>query len=285
MSGLTAALYEGNPQDGAGATSESVERHRTQARRTALALVTLATSLVLLPVAGVDAPPSVKIATIEAGESNALTAPHDVKPATIQVVDAHGKQVGNVVGATALIGPGARATVALRVEDREVLLDVVAGNSVQTQGGTVLPFHGDGGENLLFEGADCSGQPLIPKGGTALATPNPAVVAPPGMTLYVPTDPAAIPSLITIRSFINVLGLCGTGNNPPSQGLVVPATPLIDLLTVYTPPFRIVFADTVAGGGPGITATIHLPGCTLTIQGGIIVDATSTIPFTGGTCP
>ena len=280
MSGLTVALYGGksNPQDSTGATSDSVERQRTQARRNALALVTLATSLVLLPVAGVADPPS-------------------VKPATIKVVDAHGKQVGNVVGVYLLT-----TTVALRVNDQDLLLSVTAADSypgIPAELGTLLPIQpwyiavdgsGFGGNALNFESDDCTGAPLMDDfTGRANGDWRPLlqniVVALPGMTVYV-ADQSAGPRQVVVRSFIQggtASAVCGKTLADLSE---VPAIPLIDLLTVYTPPFRIVFADTVAaGGGSGITSTIHLPGCTLTIQGGIIVDATSTIPpFTGGTC-
>jgi len=50
-------------------------------------------------------------------------------------------------------------------------------------------------------------------------------------------------------------------------------------------PFNTVKAeDYEAQGRRGITQTIHLPGCTLTIVGGIIVAATPTTPFTPA-CP
>jgi hypothetical protein len=234
----------------------------------------------------------VKIATIEAKDGNALAAPDGVKPADIEVVDAHGKQVGNVVGV--FLG---FPTVALRVKDQGLLLNVVATDSYPSfQGPTILPIQpwyttvsiGVGPANFLsFESDDCSGAPLMVD-FTGPANENRllqnTVVALPGMTVYV-ADQSTGPRQVEVRSFLSggeASAICQTF---PASRSVVPAIPLIDLLTVFTPPFRIVFADTVAGGGPGITAVIHLPGCTLTIQGGIIVDATSTIPFSSGTCP
>jgi hypothetical protein len=240
----------------------------------------------------VDAPPGVKIATIEAGAGNALAAPPEVKPATIQVVDAHGKQVGNVVGI--FFG---YTTVALRVkpvprwflptlEEQDVLLNVLGADSIQGWNtiGAGVGQTWFGANGFVFESDDCSGTPFlsVPDG---LLLPN-TVVSTPGMTVYVP-DQSAPARQVVVRSSISVeFGAPGNCSKVTINVSASPAIPLIDLLTVYTPPFRIVFADTsAAGGGTGITATIHLPGCTLTIQGGIIVDATSTIPFSSGTCP
>lgn len=107
-------------------------------------------------------------------------------------------------------------------------LDIFFGNAVGT----------------FFESTDCSGpmwispRKLTPP-GTPAALPHVAVLYP-GWTMYI-GNRAAEPEMRMIRS---ALGFTvppdgGCYPVPPSLFSVIPAEPLIDLLTIFTPPFSV----------------------------------------------
>jgi hypothetical protein len=166
---------------------------------------------------------------------------------TIAVVDANGRQVGTVVGARI-----ADATIALSVNGRHALLDVVSANSTVYPGlGALLPFQGaEAGLLLTFESRDCSGAPFLYQPPNRLF--DWAAVAPPGMTLYLPETEGMAPRTILPGSFLETLG-CQTSlatitgfddpPDPPTTAYYVPAAAIVDLLTLFTPPFRLVFRD------------------------------------------
>lgn len=149
----------------------------------------------------------------------------------IAVVDANGNQVGEVVGATTNT-----ATVALKVGGRGVILVVRGATTQSSLEGDLLPFQGTG--TLRFESTDCSGPPLMFV--DPIRTVDPGIVAAPGMTLYMPEVPTILGSRI-LGSGRGQGGRCVALSPPILADNMVPAVPIIDLLTVFTPPFRIVF--------------------------------------------
>ena len=153
---------------------------------------------------------------------------------TIAVVDTHGTQVGTVVGARS-----DRVTIALGVNGRHALLEVVSAMSLLYPGvGAALPIQGDG--FLIFDGGDCSGATFLRQPPNRLF--DRAVVGPPGLTLYLPETPGAVPRTIPIGSFVDYFQTCQTSD--PATGFdLVPAVAIVDLLTLFTPPFRLVFRD------------------------------------------
>ena len=165
---------------------------------------------------------------------------------TIAVVDANGKQVGTVVGARI-----ADFTIALSVNGRDALLDVVLSDLLVIPGlGTLLPIQGVD-RLLMFESRDCSGAPFLYQPPDRLF--DWAAVAPPGMTLYLPETEGMAPRTITPGSFVPALGGCLTSltpitgvddpSEPPTTAYFVPAAAIVDLLTLFTPPFRLVFRE------------------------------------------
>jgi hypothetical protein len=87
---------------------------------------------------------------------------------TIAVVDANGKQVGTVVEARVR-----EVTIALSVNGRRVLLDVISSSSTEyTPGVPLPPFRAP--SFLAFESRDCSGRPFISENRTGFSTGEPS---------------------------------------------------------------------------------------------------------------
>jgi hypothetical protein len=152
------------------------------------------------------------------------------------VVDANGKQVGTVVGSRAT-----QVTIALSVNGRHVLLAVNWAVDTPVFPGTTLlvpPIHG--ADLLRFESRDCSGQPFLLSSANELLDLGP--VAPPGMTLYLPV-PGAAPRQIAWSSYRHDTGGCRTQEQPILSDGEVPAVAIVDLLTLFTPPFRVLIVD------------------------------------------
>jgi hypothetical protein len=152
------------------------------------------------------------------------------------VVDANGKQVGTVVGSRVN-----RVTIALRVNGRHVLLNVDSAVDTPVFPGTTLlvpPIRGFGG--VSFESRDCSGPPFLFQSGNGLL--DSGFVAPPGLTLYLPTVPGAAPTPIALSSYWGTGG-CRTQEPPVLSNAYVPAVAVVDLLTLFTPPFRLLFVE------------------------------------------
>ena len=179
------------------------------------ALIVLAGLLVLLPL---DAP---------ARDRGGVTKPHS--PKGIAVVDANGKRVGTVVEARLR-----EVTIALIVNDRRVLLDVISPVSTEYY----PPFRG--ATFVAFESRDCSGPPFLFENSDRLL--DAGAVAFPGMTLYLPAVPGAAPVTIASASSAGVAG-CQTIEHPFSDRAWVPAVAVVDLLTLFTPPFRVIFVE------------------------------------------
>ena len=142
------------------------------------------------------------------------------------VVDSKGNTVGTALGGASIFEP-------INEVRPRVLLDI-NGRLVPVQLSRNRFY---AGVNLLFDSQGCTGNawyppddhrdgpPLIPR----------AVIGPPGQTLYAEKPEAASQTVTTRSRFIN-------GNqcvNFQFSLQVVPMEPLVDLLTVFTPPFSL----------------------------------------------
>ncbi|HMH52974.1 MAG TPA: hypothetical protein VK548_22240 [Candidatus Acidoferrum sp.] len=158
-------------------------------------------------------------------------------PDKLVVVDVNGKQVGTVVGSRVN-----RVTIALSVNGRQALLEVASAVDTPVFPGAVLflvpPIRGAGG--VSFESRDCSGPPFLFQFGYRLL--DVGFIAPPGMTLYLPTVPGAGAKRIAWSSSWEYGG-CRTQDPPVSSDAYVPAVAIVDLLTLFTPPFRLLIVD------------------------------------------
>ncbi len=179
------------------------------------ALIVLAGLLVLLPL------------EVLARDREGVRVPH--APRRVVVVDANGRQVGTVVEARVR-----DVTIALSVNGRRVLLDAIS--SVSTQ--YYPPFRG--ATFVAFESRDCSGPPFLFENSDRLL--DAGAVASPGMTLYLPAVPEAAPVTIVSGSSAGVAG-CQAVEHPLLERSWVPAVAVVDLLTLFTPPFRVVFVE------------------------------------------
>lgn len=139
----------------------------------------------------------------------------------VVVVDSKGK----VVGATFVSGRAIpRPTVLLQLEQHLVAVEVARDRFYPA--------------NLLFESPDCLGTPWLFGGHPTYEPPgllSASVVAPPGQTLYVQT-PGAQLELRTIQSSLQPDDVCAKND---FTTYMLPAQPLIDLDTVFTPPFSL----------------------------------------------
>ena len=104
-----------------------------------------------------------------------------------------------------------------------------------------LPLARDGSAGLLslaifFESPDttCSGTPLVFPFDTGNQILPLARIGPPGRTVYIP-DPLSTPTLINVGSAL-IGGSCSTLS---ISFTLVPAKALIDLATMFTPPFSV----------------------------------------------
>ena len=137
------------------------------------------------------------------------------------VVDSVGNGVGHVVG---LMFDGSQ----------RVLPNVILQQQGLMVGLMVTPngFEGSGG-SLAFSLAGYKGQAFLSSDFTTLILPG--TIEGPGNTVYVP-DPSATPGPVTAQSLLQ-LGTCFSFQfDLPSA---VPALPLVNLDTLYTPPFSL----------------------------------------------
>ena len=184
------------------------------------ALIVLAGLLVLLPLEAL------------ARDRGNVTVPDS--PKGIAVVDANGKHVGTVVEARPR-----DVTIALSVNGRRVLLDVVSSVSTEYYPGALFPpFRG--AALLAFESRDCSGPPFLYEHPDRLL--DWGAVAPPGLTLYLPAVPGVAQVTIAAGSYAGGAG-CHVAEHPYLDGSYVPAVAVVDLLTLFTPPFRLLFVE------------------------------------------
>lgn len=149
------------------------------------------------------------------------------------IVDSRGKVLGATVGGASVhkipqlaSNDRARPTVLLQVGQQLVAVEVARDRFYPS--------------SVFFEAANCLGSPWIWLGVDPLYDPPgllPAsAVAPPGQTLYVQT-PGSHLEVRTRRSFLRPDGTCGEAE--PFLDTAVAAQPLVDLDTVFTPPFSL----------------------------------------------
>lgn len=152
-------------------------------------------------------------------------------PAFLVVYDAKGKLVGNVFSVAAPTDPLQSVVTALKVGKRaffalQVFRDHFAGNV----------------RALFFESPDCSGSPFVITADQANALTPVVAVSRPGSTVYL-ADPRGIPHTITVGSELAADGTCTIPTDPDgapvTQSQAIPAIPVIDLNTVFTPPFSV----------------------------------------------
>jgi hypothetical protein len=149
----------------------------------------------------------------------------------LAVYDANGNRVGRVIGITELQN---RAFVVFHIGMHKFLLWV---NEIQLSG----EFETSTQNSIFFETPDCTGPPFA-IAVSSFRLPR-VVVASPGNTLYV-TDSVTPPQPMTFRSFLpgaagDAPGPCGQEAGPIVINSAVPAIPLLDLNTVFTPPFSV----------------------------------------------
>jgi len=148
----------------------------------------------------------------------------------LALVDSSGRKVGPA--SDALYGI---ATVALAVDDRIVPLQVVPSGRVA----------GGGLPSLLFESVDCSGTSFV----ISDSCPGNCFVPPfgafnmPEPTIYVPNAQVG-PQVVMVKSYRNqsfsVSSCESVGGSGSFAQTVVPAIKLVDLSTVFTPPFTLI---------------------------------------------
>ena len=149
----------------------------------------------------------------------------------IDVVDSRGKALGTSLGAVGIrvtevgFGPtDLRPTVLLQVDQNLAPVNVAKDRLY--------------GGNLYFASPDCTGSawfPAVPFGHAPTPLLPQTAIGPPGQSLFIET-PNTQPQTISVRSMM------GAGIECSSTTLTLSAVPaqlLVDLLTVFTPPFSL----------------------------------------------
>ena len=144
--------------------------------------------------------------------------PHVRSANELTVFDADGVKVGRVFGDPEF------PTVVLEVDGRWFALQV---RRSQAQSSF----------SLLFETADCASTPayMDPQGDRLVQMP---ALGLPGTTVYLPDLTAPIQT-VTVRSFRDFGEECRNFSPTPLTLPLVPAVAIIDLDTVFTPPFSV----------------------------------------------
>lgn len=163
------------------------------------------------------------------------------------VMDSAGKTVGRATGAISVSNIESSASTDLKM--RVVLLLAVDDILIP-----VLVGHDRfyGGRVLWYESENCMGVPYFPVDTPLLETDAPSMlpqtaIAAPGQTAYI-TVPGTAHRNITGKS-VREFGLQCT-NRTVANITAIPTQPLIDLLTVFTPPFTLK-AEGNNGNGSG----------------------------------
>ena len=153
-------------------------------------------------------------------------------------MDANGRQLGTVVGATPVV------FVALIVNGNDIVVSVPLSSFFESNGIKFVPIHGSA--DLIFETPDCTGAPFLPSYDWLLT--KPVAVVQPGMVVYVPKDSSA-PTTMTRRSMLDGFGRCYRIEEVfVSEVSAWSAVAIADLATVFTPPFRLVGVPASARG-------------------------------------
>lgn len=158
--------------------------------------------------------------------------PHVSSVRELSVVDSKGKTVGITQGGIFIHNVEAFAPT---IEMRTIIILDVDGRLIQV---AVNRDQFYGGQVIWFESTNCQGAPWLPAGGFNLEGPSllPEVaVAPPGQTIYV-AKPGAASQSITINSILDPGTRC---RNYTAQVQAFPTEALVDLLSVFTPPFTL----------------------------------------------
>jgi hypothetical protein len=141
----------------------------------------------------------------------------------MMVVDSLGTQIGNVFGLTFDGSQHVLANVVLQKDGRMVAL-------------IVYPDHFEGtGPSLSFQSTDCTGTALFDGAFNTMILPG--TIEGPGNTVYVP-DTSTPPQSLTANSLLQ-LGTCYSAPGGFGLLLAIPAVPLVNLDTLYTPPFSL----------------------------------------------
>ncbi len=104
---------------------------------------------------------------------------------------------------------------------------------------TVFSERLTGVTNLLFTTNDCSGQAFVEHNlavGIFVELPA-AATGLPGNTIYIP-DPNSTPTMVTYNSHRDDQN-SQCINDGPTEDTLVPAIPVIDLETIFTPPYHL----------------------------------------------
>ena len=154
----------------------------------------------------------------------------------LKVEDSTGKTIGRTLGAINVYNIESSASTDLNM--RTVVLLQVDQTLVPAMVGRDRFY---GGRGLWYESEHCMGVPFFSVDTTfsetdALSLLPQTAVAPPGQTIYV-AIPGAARQTITGRSNLE-FGLRCT-NRTVADIPVIPTQPLVDLLTVFTPPFSL----------------------------------------------
>ena len=152
------------------------------------------------------------------------------------VEDVSGKTIGRVLGAISVSNIESAASLNLKM--RTIVLLQVDATLVPVMVGRDR-FYGGGG--LVYELEDCLGTPFFSPGVPLPETDAPSLlpqtaIGPPGQTIYMAV-PGAAPRAISKGSVLEFGLRCTneTGTIPNA----IPTQPLVDLLTVFTPPFSL----------------------------------------------
>lgn len=165
----------------------------------------------------------------------------------LAVFDTNGKRLGNAVGIT----DKNRLVLSFKVDDH--LFTAVLF--------TKDHFVGTGfGEATYFDSPDCTGNPFIHKERDNVL---PSIqVNIPGNTIYM-EDPDATARSVRVRSFLPAASSDGYGacyNTDSQLNNRIRAIPLIDLNTVFTPPFSVRAVGPTPTPEPTAEATTPKPG-------------------------
>lgn len=151
----------------------------------------------------------------------------------LAVFDANGKKVGNVISLIVSeslfpsLGPGTMVmlpAVAFRVDTFVVALFVTQNRFT-------------GNREILFESSDCSGPAFFQQVDPFFLGALPgAAVGSPGSTVYIP-DPDGPVQSVAVQTALRPDSVCFNLGSLTTDA--VPALPLIDLATMFTPPFSV----------------------------------------------
>lgn len=158
--------------------------------------------------------------------------------ASATVVDSTGKPVGNVIGLPPGFTGAGPVTVMVEIAGNFFSLNIAKLDLVATSV--------NGGP--MFTTSDCSGTPYVPPPDPFFMV-QPSVIGLPGRTLYV-FEPGALPQIVNIGSYfgVNVFGAAPFCVQFVAQNVfAAPAVPLVDLSTVFKPPFSLRIKNVSSG--------------------------------------